>query len=387
MRNTHKYLLPALAALAMILASRPAAAAPPEPGQAPEKIVVFEGGKDAAAVRIPSIVATKSGVLLAFAEGRQNLGDQAENKIIQKRSTDGGRTWSATTIIGDDGKRPLNNPCAVVDQKTGRVLLMFQSYPESLKEADGKIKTGYQGDDIVRGYLIRSDDEGQTWSKIEDVTRQVKRPTLATTIASGPGIGIQLRRGPHAGRILMPFNEGPYGKWNIYAAYSDDGGATWKMGDNVPGGTGQVNECQLAELSDGRVYFNSRSGGGAKVRRVSFSKDGGQTWSPVEQEPELVEPRCMASVISVEDPTRHRLLYSGPANANGRDTGTIFVSYDDGVSWPVRQVLEPAMFAYSNLVALPDGTIGCLYETNSHKQIVFARFSLAWITNGAEPAR
>lgn len=346
---------------------------------------VFTGGENGfPAVRIPSIVRTKSGALVAFAEGRRNLGDQAENKIIARRSTDGGKTWMPLQIVADDGLRPLNNPCAVVDQKSGRLLVMFQSYPKDLKEASGGIKTGYEGDDIVKSYLVHSDDEGATWSKMEEVTRQVKRPTEATTVASGPGIGIQLKHGAHAGRLLMPFNEGPYGKWNIYTAYSDDGGKSWQYGDNVPGDVGQVNECQIAELSDGSIYFNSRSGSGAKVRRISFSEDGGQTWSPVKEEPQLIESRCMASVLSVNDSARHRLLYSGPRSSTGRDTGTVYVSYDDGKTWPVQKLLEPEMFGYSNLVQLPNGMLGCLYEANDYKNIVFKTFSLEWLTDGAD---
>ncbi|RYX84114.1 hypothetical protein EON83_11420 [bacterium] len=346
---------------------------------------VFSGGEEGfPTVRIPSIVCIKSGALVAFAEGRRNMGDQAENKIIARRSTDGGKTWLPLQIVADDGLRPLNNPCAVVDQKTGRLLVMFQSYPKDLKEASGGIKTGYDGDDIVKSYIVRSDDEGATWGQMEEVTRSVKRPTGVTTVASGPGIGIQLKRGAHAGRLLMPFNEGPFGKWNIYTAYSDDGGKSWQYGDNVPEGAGQVNECQIAELSDGRIYFNSRSGGGAKVRRISFSDDGGVTWSPVKQEPQLIESRCMASVLSYEDSARHRLIYSGPRTSTGRDTGTVYVSYDDGKTWPVHKLLEPGMFGYSNLVQFPDGTLGCLYEANDYNNIVFKTFSLQWLTDGAD---
>ena len=131
----------------------------------PQFSEVFASGQNGfPTVRIPSIITSKSGALLAFAEGRQNLGDQAENKIILRRSLDGGKAWTPTQIIADGGQRPLNNPCAVVDQKTGRILLMFQSYPEKLKETSGQIKTGYEGDDIVNSYLIYSDDEGQTWT-------------------------------------------------------------------------------------------------------------------------------------------------------------------------------------------------------------------------------
>ncbi len=343
---------------------------------APEFVPVFTAGESGfPAVRIPSIVVTKSGALLAFAEGRKNLSDQAENKIILRRSLDAGKTWSPVQTIADGGKRPLNNPCAVIEGKSGRVLLMFQSYPANLKEASGQIKTGYEGDDIVKSYLMHSDDEGQTWSALQEITRQVKRAEKATTIASGPGIGIQIQKGPHAGRLIMPFNEGPFGKWNAYAVYSDDGGALWQCSDNVPNGEGIVNECQLVELSDGRVMLNSRQMGGKAVRKISFSSNGGQTWSPVQDALDLIDPRCQGSILRLRD---GKLLYSGPRSTK-RENGTIYLSSDDGQTWPIKKTFVAGNFAYSNLAEVSDGTIGCLFETDNHQHITFAHFSLDWL--------
>ena len=381
-KTSRKYLQTAFLATALFLMSShlPTFAAPPVPVQI-ERVDVFTAGKEGyPAVRIPSIVLSKAGTLLAFAEGRKNLSDQAENKIILRRSRDGGKSWLPLQTIADDGKRPLNNPCAVVEKKSGRVFLMFQSYPENLKEADGKIKTGYEGSEIVKSYLIWSDDDGENWSQIKEITSQVKRPTGVTTIASGPGIGIQLQKGPHAGRLLIPFNEGPFGHWNIYAAYSDDRGATWQYGDIVPLATGLVNECQLIEMDDGGLRFNSRRGGGASVRKTSVSNDGGQSWTPV-QDTTLFDPTCMASILKLRDPARSRVLFAGPSGP-GRNNGTVYVSYDDGATWPVKKTLFPGNYAYCNLVALPDGTLGNLYETDEHQHIAFARFSLQDVTDG-----
>ena len=378
LKTSRKYLQAAF--LAFTMTTAPIFSAPPTQL---ERVNVFSGGEAGyPAVRIPSLVLSKNGTLLAFAEGRKNLGDQAENKIILRRSTDGGKTWLPLQTIADDGKRPLNNPCAVVEEKSGRVFLMFQSYPENLKEADGKIQTGVTGNDIVKSYLISSDDDGQNWTKIHDITPQVKRPTGATTVASGPGIGIQLHNGPHAGRLIVPFNEGPFGKWNIYAVYSDDQGATWQYGDNVPDASGLVNECQVAEMSDGSVRFNSRRGGGASLRKTSVSRDGGQTWTPI-TDSELFDPTCMASILTLRDPARQRMLFAGPLGP-GRSNGTVHISYDDGATWPVQKTLFPGNYAYSNLVALPDGTLGDLYETDDHKHIAFARFSLKMISDGRD---
>lgn len=364
-------------------------------GGEPELADVFVPKADGfASIRIPSVVVGKNGTVLAFAEGRAADADQAKNKIVLKRSTDGGKTWGKLAVIAEDGDKALNNPCAVVEPDSGHVLLMYQSYPAGVGERSGAIQPGYDGARIVRNWLIVSDDHGASWSQPRDLTRETKREKVVTTLAGGPGIGIQLRHGPHAGRILMPFNEGPFGAWNIYAVYSDDRGKTWTMGDVAPGGTMEVkgkptstvNEAQFVELQDGSIRFNVRRWAGRAVRKTCVSQDGGRTWSKVEDVPELVDPGCMGSILRYSDRAegaRSRLLYSGPQSTK-RENGTVFVSYDEGKTWPTKRVLCKDAFAYSCLTALPDGTIGCLYEAGGTKTIVFARFSLEWLTNGTD---
>jgi sialidase-1 len=342
-------------------------------------------------IRIPSVVVTKKGTVLAFAEGRQRANDQAENDIILKRSSDGGKSWGKLQLLHDDGNHSLNNPTAVVEQESGRVFLMYQHIPSHLKERGKEIATGLEGTNIYRNLLLWSDDDGATWTRPFDVTRTTKRATNATTIASGPGIGIQLTRGAHKGRLIIPFNEGPYFLWNNFAVFSDDRGATWKFGENVPGTflpdaklgqRSQMNEVQMVELSDGWVRLNSRQFAGAKVRKTSVSQDGGVTWSPVADVPELRDPSCNASILRYsfdDDAGKGRLLYSGP-DAMNRSNGTIYLSRDDGATWPAKRVLWPGGFAYSVLTRLPDGTVGCLFETDNYARIVFARFPIEWLT-------
>ncbi len=339
---------------------------------------------------------TKEGTVLAFAEGRAANADQARNRIVLKRSTDGGKTFGKIAVIAEDGDRALNNPCAVVERASGRVLLMYQSYPAAVGERSGQIQPGYDGDRIVRNFLITSADDGATWSKPRDLTRETKRADKVTTIASGPGIGIQLRHGKHAGRLLFPFNEGPFGLWNIYTVYSDDEGKTWAMGEVAPGGwvaglmpkrVSRVNEAQLVELKDGSTRFNVRRWEGRPVRKTCLSRDGGITWSKVEDAPGLPDPGCMASVFRYTDPAdgdKSRILFSGPQSERSRENGTVFLSYDEGLTWPVQRVLCKDSFAYSCLTALPDGTIGCLYEADGARRIVFARFTLDWLTDGKD---
>jgi sialidase-1 len=357
----------------------------------PEFSDVFMSGQEGyVSIRIPAVLVTKEGSVMAFAEGRQMPKDQAENDIITKRSTDGGKSWSSLQVVHDDGANSLNNPTVVQEQETGRIFLMYQRIPAHLKEHSAAIATGYGGPDVYRNLLVWSDDEGRTWSKPEDVTTTTKRPERATTIASGPGIGIQLMRGPHKGRLIIPFNEGPYGKWQNFAVFSDDKGKSWKYGSDVPGafvpdGKGgersQINEVQMVELSDGSVRLSTRQFAGAKVRRTSVSKDGGETWSPVSESPELTDPSCMQGLLrfSFDDAKgKGILIHTGP-DSTKRDHGAVYLSTDDGATWSVKRELYAGGFAYSVPTRLADGTVGVLFEADNYKRIVFARFPIGWV--------
>ena len=352
----------------------------------PALVDVFVGGKDGyPAYRIPSVITTTRGSLLAFAEGRATLHDHAENDIVMKRSTNGGTTWSALQVIHEDGTNCLSNPTAVIVRQSGRVLMMYQRYAKGFDEH--KAAPGLDGPRICRTFLQHSDDDGLTWSRPREITAQVKRPTVVTSTAAGPGIGIQLARGRHAGRILMPFNQGPFGKWKVYAAISDDGGETWRYGQTADeGAPGFANEVQFVELSDGTVMLNARNqGGGEKIRKVALSQDGGETWSITRHDRALVEPVCQGSILrhaSGSDVSATVILFSNPGTQAARTNGTIRLSRDEGRTWPVSRVLYPGSFAYSCLASLPDGSAACLFERDRTSKITFARFTIGWLEAG-----
>jgi sialidase-1 len=181
-----------------------------------------------------------------------------------------------------------------------------------------------------------------TWSKPVEVTRQVKRPTEATSTATGPGIGIQ-----------------------------------------PPEGTkGHANEVQFIELNNGSVMLNARNQGGDKVRKVAISRDGGETWSATRNDARLIEPVCQASLLRHPrdgDSANDVFLFSNPATQMARTNGTIRLSRDEGKTWPAARVLYPGSFAYSCLASLPDGSAACLFERDGTKKITFARFTLDWV--------
>lgn len=353
-----------------------------ESADLPPLVDVFVGGQDGyPAYRIPALITTKRGTLLGFAEGRASLRDHAENDIVLKRSVDGGRTWEPLQVVDEDGSNALNNPTAVVVRETGRVLLMYQRYAKGFDEH--KAEPGHDGPRICRTFITHSDDDGVTWSEPLDVTGQVKRPTEVTSTATGPGIGIQLVRGRHGGRILMPFNQGPHGKWQVYAAFSDDGGKSWRYGETAKEGTrGYANEVQFVELLDGSLMLNARNQGGDKLRKLAISRDGGQTWSATQTDATLIEPVCQASLLrhpGTGDPKKDVFIFSNPASQTARTNGTIRLSRHEGKTWPIWRVLYAGSFGYSCLGSLPDGSVGCLFERDGSKRISFARFTVDWV--------
>lgn len=322
--------------------------------------------------RIPSLVCGQSGVLLAFAEGRASLLDHAENDIVLKRSADNGKTWSKLIVVDQDGTNALNNPQALV-RNDGRIILMYQRYADGYGEKHAL--PGLDGNRICRTFVTHSDDEGLNWFEPKDITADVKRPE-ATSVASGPGIGFEIRNGMHAGRLIMPFNQGPYGKWFVYSVYSDDGGETWQKGEIAPlkrKSKGWANEVQMVELKEGRLMLNARSETGMRKRKIAFSDDGGQTWSDVFDDKTLLEPECQGSLISYNDSI---VLFANPRHRTRRLRGTVYASTDEGATWPHRKTVYKGGFAYSSMAVLPNGEIGLLFEKDGYQTISFMTVKL-----------
>ncbi len=358
-----------------------------------ETSTVFER-RDPHGYRIPGIAVTKDGTVLAFAERRIGLHDHAQNDIVLRRSSDGGRTWQPEQVLRDEGGDSLNDPCAVT-LSSGRILLRYKRYPRGFharKSGHTQVcDTGYDGPRVVRVYLMHSDDDGATWTQPREITRQAR--AAGSVSAGSPGNGIELTRGPHKGRVVMPLYETfyPRGKrmWKTRAMFSDDGGASWTTGDYIPEGPppGYGNEAAVAELSDGSILFSARNQGGTR-RKLAVSRDGGRTWGAYAEHSQLVTPACMGGLLRYAWPEGDKagvLVHSLPYGRS-RSNGVILLSRDDGKTWPERRVLDPGAFAYSCLARLHDGSIGCLYEAGGYKQIKFARFPLAWVEAGDVPA-
>lgn len=322
--------------------------------------------------RIPSLLMTAAGTLLALCEGRRHsASDSGDIDIVLRRSTDNGETWRAMQRIADAGPDVFGNPCPVQDRATGRIWLPL----------NWNLATGPESQIILgqapRGvWLLYSDDDGVTWSAPVEITAQVKR-TDWTWYATGPGHGIQLR----GGRLLIPcdFAVGQPDRnakhFGSHVIYSDDHGITWQIGGTL---LGQMNECQAAELADGAVYLNMRSYHGRNRRAVARSADGGETWSDITWDDALVEPVCQAGLLGLADGT---ILFANPASTR-RERMTVRGSTDGGRTWPFARTLHSGPSAYSDLATTADGQVCCLYErgeAHAYETITLARFSLAWL--------
>ncbi len=348
----------------------------------PKQQAVFVSGKDGYhTYRIPAIVLTKQGTVLAFCEGRKNSGsDYGDIDLVLKRSFDGGKTWGPMQTVVDDGPNTAGNPAPVVDQSTGTIWMPFC---KNLGDKGERfIKEGKAPRTV---WVTHSTDDGATWSEPVEITQTTKLDHWRW-YATGPCHGIQLK----TGRLLIPcdYSDHGYGghPFCSHVIYSDDHGATWKIGGLLTDG---VNECTAVETTDGQVYLNMRCYRGKHRRAIAWSQDGGETFSEPTLDEVLIEPVCQASAVRFTDAARHdknRVLFSNPASTK-RVQMTIRMSTDECKTWPVSKVLNYGPSAYSDLCVLPDMTICCLYERGEghpYETITLARFGLNWLTDGKD---
>lgn len=304
------------------------------------------------AYRIPTCICLPSGRLVVFIEGRRNsLSDYGCIHILARISDDGGRSFGAPILVASQQENTVGNPCPVFDRDTGRLHLLFNG-----NRYDGGEHLILQGKAPRSVCHIFSDDQGQSWSPLEEITAQVKQPDW-TWHATGPCHALQLQ----SGRLIVPCNHavinaersasGPYISGTLF---SDDHGESWHVGADVGEYT---NECSLAELPDGELYMNMRSYHGKNRRAVSRSKDAGASWSEISLDETLVEPVCQGSVIA----DGSTLYFTNPASVERRLL-TLRRSTDGGRTWPSSLVLHEGPAAYSDIAVLPGGRLFVLIE-------------------------
>ncbi|WEB39613.1 exo-alpha-sialidase [Streptomyces yunnanensis] len=392
----------ALAATALAaLATAPARAAADAPSGGFDQQVLFKAAHEKGyfCFRIPAIVRTVRGTLLAFAEGRvHDCGDAGDIDLVLKRSTDGGRTWGPLQVVNHGDGDTHGNPAPLVDRRTGRIILA---------ETYNKGRTDGLSCDVPcdrTPHLQYSDDDGATWSAPRDLTRSIRPRRWNSWYATGPVHGIQLAHGRHAGRLVFGVNAESYTGARITAnhaalVHSDDGGTTWRVGaldtwPIAPDGTfrQKPSEMTLLERSDGSIYVNGREQDGTDLgnRTATVSRDGGDSFTaPFRTIPDLYTPMVQASALrlprSSGDGGHGRTLLAAPADPDRRRTMTIRSSYDEGRTWEGvdRGARVSADWSgYSDLVAVSPTVTGLLYEggtADARDEIRFARFTEQWL--------
>jgi len=328
--------------------------------------------------RIPALAVTKKGTLLAFCEGRKRgRGDSGAIDTVLRRSTDDGHSWGPLQVAGAGGEDTCGNPCPIVDRRTGAVLLLLTKNKGAVNES--MIMRGEAPPRTV--WIARSMDDGVTWSAPEEISEQAREPEWRW-YATGPGHGIQLANG----RLVAPCDHSLGPDWHSHVIYSDDAGASWRIGGVAEGKT---DESTVVELFDGMLYLNMRNNRDTHRRAFATSTDKGLTWSPVGDDPALVEPVCQASVLRLSTEkhrTKNRIVFSNPASER-RENMTVRLSYDQCKTWSVAKTLWPGPSAYSDLVLAADKRIGCLYErgkNHPYETVTFALFTLEWLTEGRD---
>ena len=327
---------------------------------------LYKAGEEGyACFRIPSIITTLKGTVLAFAEARKNnCGDAGNIDLVVKRSQDGGKTWSPLQMVWNDSTNTCGNPAPVVDRKTGRIILLSTWNLGTDHENDIIAGTSK---DTRRVFVLSSSDDGITWSTASEITTSIKKENW-TWYATGPGRGLQISQGRYRDRMVVPANHITSDTKQNYshAIYSDDAGNSWKLGGITP--QDSVNESTVAELSNGRLLLNMRNASNKRVRQTSTSKNGGKSWSAIKPDTVLIEPVCEGNLLNYTYPGREKvILFSNPASKISRTQLTIRVSHDNGKTWPSKKLLYAGPSAYSCLTVLPNGNIGCFYEAGLKK--------------------
>ena len=409
----------ALGAAAALLASAFLQAEP-----ATEKQDLFVPTGKYVTCRIPGLIVTPKGAILAYCEARTGLkGDWNTEDFLFRRSTDGGKTWSpARVLVQLPEPQPVNPLRYDLAPEQGKAQIHARTYHNCVMIPDretGAVHVIFEAD-YWRCFYMRSDDDGASFGpprEITDVVARYRQKGLAwRAFGNGCGHGIQLDNGRLMEALWLTDSSQRHGgghrPGNVGVIYSDDHGATWQIGDwaarNTPTLVNPSETCAV-QLADGRVLLNIRSEGKAHLRSIVTSPNGATDWTAPRFDPALYEPGCEASILRVSrqpQKSKNRIIFCNPASHNiVEETGhtpyaggtgqrshlTIFLSYDECRTWPVSRLVDSGISAYSDLAMTSDGTLFLLYERGSRNGSKFGtaalslmRFNLAWLTGGKD---
>ncbi len=353
---------------------------------------------------IPGIVVTAKGSVLAWCEARKGGGDWSDIRILLRRSTDDGKTWSAPQSIAEVEGPKRKNPFSTGLKGVDPTHVTYNN-PVLIAGRDGTVHMLFCLE-YERAFYQRSEDDGLTWSAPTEITASFeafKRDYDWKVLATGPNHSIQLK----SGRLVVPvwLSTGTGGNAHrpsvTATIVSDDDGKTWQAGEIAVPNTEEwinPNETVAVELKDGSVMLNVRSESKAHRRLVVTSPDGATNWSTPRFDEALLEPICMGGLVRYEHGGESLLLFSNPHNLEGGREGepepgksrarknvSVKLSRDEGRTWAVNKLLEDGPSAYSDIAVTKSGTILCFYGAGSKLSFAgsalrLARFNLEWLT-------
>lgn len=347
-------------------------------------------GRECKAFRIPGLICTDKGSLVGCFDARyHNEVDLCGDiDVAVVRSTDGGQTWTEPFVgmdSGPGGDNGCGDPCILQDPKNGRIWMQALACHFGGGRALARSRAGMKPDETGQWEMVYSDDDGKSWSKVINATKDVKNPEW-TAYFAGPGNGIALKDG------TLVFPSQFWVGWNPKGTicYSKDNGKTWKTGGG--GVPHRTSECQVVELNDGSIMINCRNEARNGKRVVYVTKDLGDTWQPHETNLQaLQEPTCQASIIRAKTAKGELLLFSNPKSGQ-RNHMTIRYSEDDGKTWSEGYEYDIRnCMGYSCLAMVDENTVGVFYETSHRKLgkggmrgISFLSFPLESILTGED---
>ena len=343
-----------------------------------EHRALFSGGDYGSGYfRIPAITTASDGALVVISDARYNSSGDLPNDIdlMVRRSEDQGATWSEASILADFGTYGAGDACLVTDKISGDLISLFPSHNGFFQSTPSN---------RIRMQMARSADNGVTWSTPVDISDMIYGPGwYANFVTSGAMHQMASGRIVAAAVVRTGPSTALSGLKN-YMIYSDDAGYTWDYMPNPA--SSSANEAKLVELVNGDLMMNIRA---FNNRKIAISHDGGQSWDAPYMQEDLIDPFVNGELIRYtsinEGFDQNRLLFSIAASTI-RENMTVYLSYDEGDTWSVSKVIYPGPAAYSALTVLDDGTIGLFYENGEYEtyQMYFARFSLEWLTDGAD---
>jgi sialate O-acetylesterase len=310
--------------------------------------VAVAGDVDAAPTRV-----TTPGVLLAVAESKHGhvCGDGVNSTLVMRRSTDLGSSWGKPffPFMQWQNHRKWGQPQMVYDAMTQAALLLFSN--ETLDRSPG-------GKQSLGSVLqIASTSAGATWSAAKRVdSRDADYPTGP---APTSGNGVQLRAGyMHAGRLILSMDTSGYTGDQLLI--SDNNAQSYVKSYAL--NRTSMNEIQIAQLGNGSVLAVMRNNvRGAHSKAVAVSSDGGETFGPIHEHPQLVSPTCQSSILYAGGNT---ILFAGPRSPSSRVRMTVLASDNNGAYNSFNRSLEiwPKTSMYSSMQRLSHGEVALLFE-------------------------